>query len=212
MIEHMGLSEQGRARPVPLPPLGDKLGMGCLAPKGGLGREEGMGARAGKQSKEWPALKPPPLALLGCVQKTAHGLRGTAGEESIEAQADEYLPPPAQRQPPEQVAHPARVTCTPRCTWTWSQAVTPTEMIVIIIMSCISESVRTLQGDCAFFNLLFSTSLYKYLRLLWRGAVLPSVVPASSLHSHNKSVRLGLFFPILQMRMVAGNRNLRMLS
>ena len=132
-----------------------------------------MGARAGKQSKEWPALKPPPLALLGCVQKTAHGLWGTAGEESIKAQADEHLPPPARCQPPEQVAHPARVTCTPRCTWTWSEAVTPTEMIVIIIMSCISESLRTLQGDCAFFNLLFSTSLYKYLCCLWRGAVLP---------------------------------------
>lgn len=74
----MGLSEQGRARPVPLPPLGDKLGMGRLAPKGELGREEGMGAGAGEQSKEWPALKPPPLALLGCVQKTVHGPWGSA--------------------------------------------------------------------------------------------------------------------------------------
>lgn len=40
-------------------------------------------------------------------------------------------------------------------------------------MSCISESLRTLPGDCAFFNLLFSTSLYKYLCCHQWGAVLP---------------------------------------
>ena len=83
----MTTSEQGRARPVPLPPPGDKLGMGCLAPKGGLGTEEGMGAKAGEPSKEWPALKPPLMALLGCVRKTI-----CTWEESIKAQADEHRP------------------------------------------------------------------------------------------------------------------------
>ena len=77
MTEHLTPSEQGRARPVPLPPPGDKLGMGRLAPKGELGREEGVGAKAGEQSKEWPALKPLLMALLGCVQKMIRGLWGT---------------------------------------------------------------------------------------------------------------------------------------
>lgn len=76
MTEHMTPSEQ--ARPVPLPPPGDKLGMGLHAPKGELGREEGMGAKAGKQSKEWPALKPPLMALLRCAQKMIRSLWGTA--------------------------------------------------------------------------------------------------------------------------------------
>lgn len=47
-------------------------------------------------------------------------------------------------------------------TWTSHEGVTCAIMIMVIIMSCIGEFLCTSQGDFAFFNLLFSRSLYKY--------------------------------------------------